>query len=146
MSDVKVFPASARFWVELSGAERAMITQALGQSMSQLSTAAGAEGDDDARRVLGETFARYSDLRARLLAAEPAQAHEAMNGTARFIGGDADAYPGVQVGGVWVNVYVNSDGRLVISADFDESELGVGADDVTPVVVRMSGATVWSAP
>lgn len=51
----------------------------------------------------------------------------------------AGELPAIQVAGVLVTVYVK-DGQLVISADFDESELGV----VTPVVVRMSGETVWS--
>lgn len=52
----------------------------------------------------------------------------------------AGELPAIQVAGVLVTVYVK-DGQLVISADFDESELGA----VTPVVVRMSGETVWSA-
>lgn len=63
----------------------------------------------------------------------------ALNAAARFLPAGPDGYPAVQVGGVLVNVYIDPDGQLVISADFDESELG----DPTPVVVRMSGETVF---
>lgn len=52
--------------------------------------------------------------------------------------------PAIMVAGVLVSVYVDDD-RLVISADFDDSDLGVGPDNVTPVTVRMSGEVVFTA-
>lgn len=67
----------------------------------------------------------------------------ALNMAARYLppsdGGEGDCVPAVQVAGVMVLVYVDSIGRLAISADFDGSVLG----DPTPVVVRMSGQVVW---
>lgn len=65
------------------------------------------------------------------------------NATAEFLPMDPEdegTLPCVVVAGVQVYVYVE-DGKLVISADFDTSELG----DRTPVTVKMSGETVWEA-
>lgn len=53
------------------------------------------------------------------------------------------AYPAVQVAGCLVIVYVDKEGRLVISADFDDSEIGRGEQGTTDVVVKMNGQTVW---
>lgn len=52
--------------------------------------------------------------------------------------------PSVEVAGVLVFVYVNDDGELVVSVDFDTADPALG--DPVPVEVTMSGEQVWSAP
>lgn len=67
--------------------------------------------------------------------------------TAKFYGPHfgAGGAPAIEIAGCLVVVSIDSSGRLVICADFDNSELGLGEKDITPVVVKMSGETVWEA-
>ena len=69
------------------------------------------------------------------------------NAAATFLPGGPSTYPAVKVAGVLVLAYVDAEGKLVISADFEESELGDESKrhSPTPVEVRMSGQVVWSA-